>query len=177
MKDFQIILFDLSGVLVELGGMPDFVKWTGRTPSDIGSAWLTSESTRNFERGITDFSTFHKAFVDEWNVDISNSELESYFRQWVKAAYPETKNLLEELKGRLPLACLTNTNSIQWPVVKETIEADYFFDHQFVSHLMGKVKPDAEVYEHVIDSLQVPPSSIVFLDDSILNVEQANLPA
>ncbi len=111
------MLFDLSGVLVELGGMPDFVKWTGRSTADIGAHWLKSESVRSFERGFIGFEDVHALFVEEWDVDISCAALSGSFESWVEKAYPGALELLCDLAGRYTLACLTNTNSVQWPVV------------------------------------------------------------
>ena len=88
MNSDTVILFDLSGVLVELGGMPDFIEWTGKTSDDIGALWLKSESVRSFERGHMSFDDFHKIFVKEWDVAIpgevsvvsyGNTELTSYY--------------------------------------------------------------------------------------------------
>ena len=169
-----IILFDLSGVLVELGGMPDFVKWTGMSTDDIGSQWLKSESVRSFERGHSSFEAFHAHFVKEWNVSISSKELFEAFESWVKSAIPGAIDLLSELSDKYTLACLTNTNPVQWPVVQRTIETHKYFKFQFASHEVGKIKPDSDAYEHVIDTLGVPAKNIIFLDDSLINVEAAS---
>lgn len=174
MNPDQVILFDVSGVLVELAGMPDFMKWTGRSADDTGSHWLMSESVRDFESGRIHFQEFHTLFVDEWKVNITRKNLSEAFESWVMQAVPGALELLHELKNQYTLACLTNTNSIQWPVIQETIETETNFEHQFVSYIMGKVKPDAETYEYVIKSLSVPAENIVFLDDSAKNVAAAN---
>jgi len=173
MTESPVVLFDISGVLIELGGMPDFIRWTGKTAEDIGSLWLESESVRSFERGFIDFETFHKCFVEEWNVEISYSELRSHFELWVQQAFPGTNELLSELGTKYELACLANTNCIQWPVVKSTIEIDRHFKNQFASHEIGKVKPDDEAFEYVLEELGVSPDQVVFLDDSNTNVAAA----
>lgn len=168
-----ILLFDLSGVLVELGGMPDFVKWTGKSVDDIGALWLASPSTRNFERGHISFEEFHTNFVKEWNVSITSNDLFEAFESWVERAFPGAVDLLSELSNQYTLACLTNTNSVQWPIVQKTIEANKYFEYQFASHEVRKIKPDSEAYEHVIDTLGIPAKNIIFLDDSAINVKAA----
>jgi len=47
------------------------------------------------------------------------------------------------------------------------------FEHCFVSHLTGKIKPDAAAFEDVVDSLGCDPGQVLFLDDNMLNVEAA----
>jgi putative hydrolase of the HAD superfamily len=47
------------------------------------------------------------------------------------------------------------------------------FDHHFASHLIGKIKPDEDAFQHVIDALDCEPSAILSLDDNRLNIETA----
>jgi putative hydrolase of the HAD superfamily len=47
------------------------------------------------------------------------------------------------------------------------------FEHHFVSHLTGKIKPDAAAFEDVIESLACSAAQVLFLDDNMLNVEAA----
>ncbi len=47
------------------------------------------------------------------------------------------------------------------------------FDSHFISHLTGKIKPDADAFEHVVDSLGFMPGQVLFLDDNPLNVDAA----
>jgi putative hydrolase of the HAD superfamily len=47
------------------------------------------------------------------------------------------------------------------------------FDQHFASHLTGKLKPDRESFEHVLQSLNCDPSAILFLDDNEMNVKAA----
>jgi FMN phosphatase YigB (HAD superfamily) len=47
------------------------------------------------------------------------------------------------------------------------------FHHHFASHLTGKIKPDRDAYQNVLETLNCEASSVFFLDDSSLNVEAA----
>jgi putative hydrolase of the HAD superfamily len=47
------------------------------------------------------------------------------------------------------------------------------FDHHFVSHLTGKIKPDEEAFQHVLATLGCEGPAVLFLDDSYLNVAAA----
>ena len=173
MNEKRIILFDLSGVLVELGGMSDFVKWTGMKKEEIIPRWLKSSSARDLERGFINFDSFYSEFIDEWDASVTYQELFSAFELWVKRAMPGAIELLDELSGKYTLACLTNTNSVQWPIVQKTINANKYFKHQFVSNELGKVKPDPDIFQHVVKKLNVPKEHIVFFDDSEMNVKAA----
>lgn len=45
--------------------------------------------------------------------------------------------------------------------------------NHFPSHILGMLKPDPEVFEHVVQSLACKPASILFLDDNTINVTGA----
>ena len=44
---------------------------------------------------------------------------------------------------------------------------------QFVSHELGKVKPDSEIYQYVQNKLGISKENIIFFDDSEINVKAA----
>jgi len=41
------------------------------------------------------------------------------------------------------------------------------------SHEIGLIKPDREIYEHVVNELGCPAASVCFLDDNQINVDAA----
>ncbi len=68
---------------------------------------------------------------------------------------------------------LSNSNALHWPRVMGDMGLGPAFDRHFVSHLTGRIKPDADAFEHVVDSLGCMPAQVLFLDDNSLNVEAA----
>ena len=47
------------------------------------------------------------------------------------------------------------------------------FDHHFLSFRIGMMKPDREIFDHVIEQLDHAPERILYFDDNHLNVESA----
>jgi len=47
------------------------------------------------------------------------------------------------------------------------------FDHYFASFDIGLMKPDKSAFEYVIQQMGVPPHEILFLDDTVINIEAA----
>jgi putative hydrolase of the HAD superfamily len=47
------------------------------------------------------------------------------------------------------------------------------FDRQFLSYELGLAKPDREIFERVVDDLDVSAEEILFLDDNQINVDGA----
>ncbi len=92
---------------------------------------------------------------------------------WGQTVYPGAVDLVSRLPPQYLRATLRNTNAVQWPMVLTHHDLVSAFDHHFVSHLTGKIKPDAYAFEHVLATLDCRPAETVFVDDSRLNVESA----
>ncbi len=175
MKKVEILLFDIGGVLVELGGIETMLEWTGRkyTAEGIMEVWLASPAVRLFESGQSDRIEFAGQIVKEFSLPVSVDTFLAEFEGWPTQTFPGVKQLLKNLKPHYRLVSLSNTNEIHWPRIMDTLGLKSFFDHQFPSHLTGLMKPDGEAFLKVIDDLKVYPESILFFDDSRTNIEKA----
>ena len=47
------------------------------------------------------------------------------------------------------------------------------FHYNFPSHQVGKLKPDPDYFQHVLDAVGAPPARVLFLDDNAINVDAA----
>jgi glucose-1-phosphatase len=81
--------------------------------------------------------------------------------------------MLAQIPSSYQRALLSNSNALHWARVVDDLGLGAAFDHHFVSHLTGRIKPDVEAFQEVVDSLSCRPEQVLFLDDNILNVEAA----
>ena len=171
----NIILFDLCGVLVELTGIPTMLKWTGNKYDDekLWEVWINSSAVRSFEKGSSTAVQFAKQIIKEMDLPVGESEFINMFRQWPKGLFPGVSSLIERLKNNYTLACLSNSNVLHWPILMEEMGLEKMFKYHFASHLMNKLKPDKESYEYVLQHLDCKASSVLFLDDNVINVKSA----
>jgi putative hydrolase of the HAD superfamily len=70
-------------------------------------------------------------------------------------------------------ALLSNSNTLHWTRVVDELQLGPAFDHHFVSHLTGRIKPDVDAFEQVVTSLNCRPEQVLFLDDNTLNIDAA----
>jgi len=173
--EYDVVLFDLGGVLVELTGVPVIIEWMegSLTPSDLWHRWLTSPSVRRFETGRSSPEAFADAMVAEFSLPVAPGEFLHEYDIWVKGLYPGAVHLLQSLKPAYRLGILSNTNEIHWPRMRGEMGLGAHFDVCFVSYQMGLLKPDREVFQHVVEALDTAPGRILFLDDNQLNVDGA----
>lgn len=170
----QVVLFDIGGVLVRLGGVATMVKISGITDeAEIWRRWLTCRWVRKFERGRCSGTDFAQGVVDDWRLSVSPEEFLTMFDDWPEGLYPGARELVAEVGERVPVGCLSNTNSVHWDRLGRDHDMHEWFGWQFLSHELDLIKPDAEIFAHVLQSLDLPADDVLFVDDNVLNVEAA----
>src|SRR5262245_33615035 len=116
-RPFDAIVFDLGGVLIELGGVTRMLELLDHrvTVEELRTRWLSSHSVREFETGRMDAAQFALRLLAEFDLSMNPTQFIAEFTAWPKGLYPGTVELLQTLAPRYTLACLTNTNTLHWP--------------------------------------------------------------
>ena len=111
--------------------------------------------------------------VETWSMAASPEVFLDAFVRWPQGLMPGARELAAATRSQLTIGCLSNTNALH-AERHSAEEAVYdLFDHCFLSHEMGLVKPDREIYDHVLGALGCPPANVLFLDDNQINVDGA----
>jgi putative hydrolase of the HAD superfamily len=162
-------------LLVEWDGIAPLLKLTDGqlTPEAARKFWLFSPAVRDFEVGACTPEQFGERVVQELRLDCSPAEFLRQFESWDRGPLPGTAELLEKLKDRVTLACLSNNNELHWRRLSTYPRFLECFPHRFVSFQIGKIKPDADVFTHVLAQLGVPPDEVLFFDDNVECVDMA----
>ena len=171
----HVLLFDVGGVLVQLSGVKTMLEWMGETATseEMWHMWLHSTPVREFERGRMGAAEFAAAVTTEFRLPVQPQEFLDSFTGWVTGLYPGTLEMLAQIPNSYQRAVLSNSNVLHWTRVIDDLRLGAAFEHQFVSHLTGRIKPDADAFQGVVESLGCRPKDVLFLDDNILNVEAA----
>lgn len=174
-QPFDVILFDLGGVLIELTGVPVMIEWTkGRfTEDQLWERWLSSPAVRKFEKGQSTPQQFSGTMIAEFDLDVSADMFLSEFLYWPRRTYPGTKTLLENLASRYTLASLSNISALHWERICNEMELTALFNSNFPSFETGYVKPDREAYQNALEKLKCRPERVLFMDDNAANVNTA----
>jgi putative hydrolase of the HAD superfamily len=170
----DIVLFDLGGVLIELGGVPVMRDLAGIGSDDeVWRRWLTCPWVRSFERGHCSADEFASGVVSDWGLAVSPRRFLEMFRDWPRGPIPGAWELLAEVRSIVPIGCLSNTNVMHWEHQVARWPILDAFDFRFLSFELGLVKPDAELFEEVSVRLPAGPEQVLFLDDNLVNTEAA----
>jgi len=172
---FDVILFDLGGVLIELTGTARLLEWATHIKSieELWQLWLTSPSVRLFETGRCTPEQFAKAIKAEMRLEVSIEQFLTEFTTWPTKPYPGSQALLQTLSTHYRLGCLANTNILHWERISTEMGLLELFHTPLASHQIGVLKPDHEAFLYAAEKMQAAPERILFLDDNLLNVQAA----
>jgi putative hydrolase of the HAD superfamily len=151
--------------MVELAGLS--------SNDEMWQRWLACEWVRRFERGHCDADAFAAGVVEDWALTISPAEFLAEFGTWVINPFPAADALVELTAQHCTVACLSNMNIEHWDRGVSKWELIDRFDRAFLSFQIGMVKPDREIYAHVVAALGTSAERVLFLDDNLINVEGA----
>lgn len=170
----ELVLFDLGGVLMEVGGIGAMRELTGMgSDEDVWRRWLTCRWVRRFESGGCSEAEFAAGLIADWQLDLSAAAFLDAFRAWPTGPLPGAEELVAQTRARVSTGCFSNMSSLHWHGHVAAWPLAGLFDHQFISFELGLLKPDVAAFAHVADRLKLPAGRILFLDDNILNVEGA----
>ena len=175
-QPIRVVLFDVGGVLVQLSGVATVLGWVADrwTPAELWQRWLRSPAVRAFETGRCDADTFAADLVAELELGVEPALFLESFAGWPSGLYPGAHELVARIPGHITRALLSNSNALHWDRVIDDFGLGTLFEHRFVSHLTGRIKPDRDAFEHVVSTLGCDAGSIFFLDDNLMNVEAAH---
>jgi len=173
-EPIEVVLFDLGGVLIELGGVTAMRELTTiETDEELWRRWLGCRWVRSYERGECSPDEFANGVVQDWGLTVEPEMFLAAFGAWPLGPYPGAEALVARVREAVPVGCLSNTNAShvdehfsRWPIFDA-------FDFRFLSYELGLLKPDRDVFDRVAELVAVPAGRILFIDDNELNVEGA----
>ena len=170
----KVVLFDLGGVLIQLGGMKDMAAFAREEEEDeLWRRWLSCPWVRRFETGQCDAESFAQGMVDTWSMTIAPAEFLAAFKSWPRGFYPGAREMVQAIETSQHIACFSNTNELHADRNLHEFGISDLFASHYYSHEMGVLKPDREAFEFVVDGLGCAPDEILFLDDNLINVDGA----
>ena len=183
-EDYEAIIFDLGGVIINLDyertikafeemGLSDFRSiYTQLSQSNLFDEYETGRiSSQHFINKLLPYlpsGTTPNQVVAAWNAMILDVPLQKL-------------QLLDSLRRTHKVFLLSNTNEIHMQKVRrawsrETDRAmESFFDHMYLSYEVGMRKPDVTIFRHVCEENQLNEKATLFIDDSPQHTEGAKM--
>ena len=171
---FDLVLFDLGGVLIELSGVSAMRELAGMDNDDqLWERWLSCPWVRAFERGECTPEEFAAGMVEEWTLTVAPSEFLDAFRTWPVGPLPGAEELVDTVRAVIAVGCLSNTNAMHTVERFSLWSIFAAFEPRLLSHELGMLKPDRVLFDRVAELVDLEPARVLFLDDNIINVDGA----
>lgn len=174
MRDLQLIVFDWGNVLVRYRplGFVRLAQVLGAPLNDVVDAFMADGLFSALQVGQAGSAALVGRLADRFGVAVRPEVLVACFEEDMAEPMPGMRALVEQLRGQVPLALLSNTFFAHWELVLQ----DRFyqaFEHRIGSHIVGACKPEAAVFAALERRSQVPPDRVLFFDDSPRHVAAA----
>lgn len=156
----KVIAIDLVGVLV--------------TENDIDLTKEEDKLERMLGPNISDIEYINKA------KSIINSEKEiirTIINIFDKLYLVKDKDLLKNIKNKYPgIKIIIATNHVSF--IRKYLENIYSkeeLDDIIISAEINRIKPNKSFYNYILDKYNIIPSELLFIDDSIINIDGASI--
>ncbi|MBI4947197.1 MAG: HAD family phosphatase [Bacteroidetes bacterium] len=177
------IIFDFGGVILNIDyklteiafaklGLPDF--------SNIYSQKNQKELFDLFEKGLITPADFRREVKKYSKQEISDTQIDIAWNAMLLDLPVERVQLLDKLKRTHRVFLLSNTNEIHFTAfssyMKDKFKRNVFsdvFERYYVSHKVKMRKPDAEIFEMVVQENMLRKEETLFIDDSMQHIEGA----
>lgn len=177
MRNISCVLFDLGGVIVNWHN-----SWLIQEVSNEFQL-QTEKLSKEFHKTLPEISTGRMNEKDFWYVigkkleskklmNLNESLLDRIFRKYVSVNNPIIDLSKELYQKGITVGILSNTELVTYSVVEDLVSLKHF-KHKFLSYEIGHLKPEPEMYRHVIDDIPFTKEELFFIDDIKSDVESA----
>jgi HAD superfamily hydrolase (TIGR01509 family) len=133
---------------------------------------LETGAVNLYETGKMTSLEFFQSLKDFFRLQISFEEFVTLWND-IFTENKEVSEIVRSLKGKIRLGLVSNTNALHFDHIASRFPVVHSFDRWILSHEVGYKKPAPEIYQRAIEWASVEPEKILFIDDSIKNVEAA----
>ena len=176
-KNIKNIIFDYGNVIFDLDftrskeaweklGIANADEFYGHKVQDL----IFSE----FEKGAVSPEEFRDYIRQKaGNKVLTDVDIDNAWNSLLVGIVNGKHELLLNLKSKYRTFLLSNINAIHYDHIMKYLKSefgfdgnDHLFEKVYYSHLMGKRKPDSEIFKQVLEENELNPAETLFIDDS-----------
>ncbi|AAM87347.1 glucose-1-phosphatase [Yersinia pestis] len=171
----MLYIFDLGNVIVDIDFKRVLGVWSKLSSvplATLNERFTMGEVFQQHERGEISDEDFAHQLSDEMGISLSFEQFAEGWQAIFVALRPEVIDIMNKLRREgNRVVVLSNTNRLHcyyWPEHYPEVAAAA--DHMYLSQDLGMRKPEARIYQHVLNAENVPAEQAVFFDDVEANV-------
>lgn len=178
------LIFDLGGVILDLSvqdTLEAFSRLSGIPGEEVKRIFTGSPEFEDYEKGLLTDQQFREFVRQAYSIRAGDDQIDSSWNAMLLGIPLPKLQLLDKLRQSYNVFLLSNTNGIHLSYINEKIlkpltgknSLDEWFHRAYYSHRMLKRKPDAEIFEQVLNENNLQPRETLFLDDNPANIAGA----
>lgn len=181
-KGIKNLIIDFGGVLIDLDrqrcienfkrlGLPDV-----EVVLDI---YHQQDFFQKYEKGLITSAEFRDVIREKIGKPVTDAQIDDAWNSFLVSIPAAKLDLLLNLRKDYVVYLLSNTNEIHWQwscqhaFPYKTFRVEDYFEHIYLSYEMNMAKPDAEIFQKVLDDTGIIPAETLFIDDSAANCRAA----
>lgn len=182
--NFKNIIFDFGGVILNIDytrsveafkkiGLDNFEKYYSQAEQ--------KELFDNLETGRISPQDFRNELKRYLDGNCTDADIDKAWNAMLLDLPEERVQLLDSIRNKYRTFLLSNTNKIHHTAFSSSIQHTFkrnifseLFEKAYFSHEINMRKPNAEIFELVLNENGLKTEETLFIDDSIQHIEGAN---
>jgi glucose-1-phosphatase len=181
---FKNIIFDLGNVVIDINPQATYQAFSdlSNSKSSIEVEQLIKENNLwlGYEMGVFTEAEFRDNIRKYLDIEALDIEIDRAFNALLFDIDPARIDLIEQLSKKYRIFVLSNTSKIHMDefqniLLKCTGRQTIWplFEKPYFSFEMGKLKPNANIYEQVLQESNLIAEETLFIDDLKANIDAA----
>ena len=184
MKNIKNIIFDYGNVIFTLDFLKSQQAWEAlgiNNPGQFYGHSVQDPVFDAFEKGeisVNDFRNYVRQKAG--NPALTDQQIDTAWNSLLVGISAGKLELLAALKSKYRTFLLSNINAIHYDYIMNYLKTkfgfegnDQLFEKTYYSHLVGIRKPDAAIFEQVLNENNLNPAETLFIDDSPQHIATA----
>lgn len=181
-KGIKNLIIDLGGVLIDLDRqrcIENFRKLGLPDVEVVLDIYHQQDFFQKYEKGLITSAEFRDVLREKIGKPVTDAQIDDAWNSFLVSIPAAKLDLLLNLRKDYVVYLLSNTNEIHWEWACQhafrykTFRVEDYFEHIYLSYEMNMAKPDAEIFQKVLDDTGIIPAETLFIDDSAANCRAA----
>lgn len=181
-KGIKNLIIDFGGVLIDLDRrrcIENFKKLGLPDVEVVLDIYHQQDFFQKYEKGLISSEEFRSVIREKIGKPVTDAQIDDAWNSFLLNIPSSKLDLLLNLRKDYVVYLLSNTNEIHWQwscrnvFPYKTFRVEDYFEHIYLSYEMKEAKPDAEIFQKVLDETGIIPAETLFIDDSEANCHTA----
>lgn len=180
MNGIKNLIIDFGGVIINLTRNRCVEAFESFGVPDVRDCILNSKDLfMQIEQGTITSAQFRDGIRHLTQQRLTDQQIDAAWIAMLDDISGYKLDLLMKLRGKYNTMLLSNTNEIHWQWAEKNSfayqghQASDFFDKIYLSYELKMLKPNADIFEYVLNDAAIKPEETLFLDDSTPNCRTA----